>query len=144
MMKRIRRAVLRVWKHEGLRYLVVGGANTALAYGLFALCYHILVPYVHYMVVLLISTIVNITVAYLNYKFLVFRTKGNYIREYLRFYVVYALPTGLGFLLFPLGIEVLHLNAYVTQACITVLTVTLSYFGHKHVSYRRRVPPSVT
>ena len=133
--------ILRVWKREGLRYLVAGGANTALSYGVFALCYHLLAPYVHYMVVLVCCTVVNITVAYANYKFVVFRTRGNYVREYLRFYGVYAVPIGLGFVLFPLGVEVLRANAYVTQALITVITVVLSYYGHKHVSFRRRVPP---
>jgi len=138
------RTILRIWNHEALRYLVVGGANTAFAYGVFAICYHVLAPHIHYMIVLVCSTVLNITVAYLNYKFVVFRTKGNYLREYLRFYGVYAVPIGLGFLLFPLGVEVLHLNAYVTQAVITVITVVLSYFGHKNVSFKRRVPPAGT
>jgi putative flippase GtrA len=141
MLNWIWRTLARAWRHEGLRYLATGGANTAFAYGLFALCYHVLAPYVHYMAILVFSTILNITVAYLNYKFVVFRTRGNYVREYLRFYAIYAVPIGLGFLLFPLGVEVLHLNAYVTQALITVITVVLSYFGHKHVSFKR---PKIT
>jgi putative flippase GtrA len=135
--------LVRPWKHTGLRYLVAGGFNTAFAYGLFAICYHLLSPYVHYMVVLVCSTVLNITVAFLNYKFLVFRTRGNYIREYLRFYAVYAAPIALGFVLFPLGVEVLHLNAYVTQALITLIAVILGYFGHKHFSFRRASPPPV-
>jgi putative flippase GtrA len=142
MMNWLRRTSLRLWKHQGLRYLVVGGTNTALSYGVFALCYHLLAPYVHYMAVLVCCTVINITVAYLNYKFLVFRTRGSYVREYLRFYGVYAVPIGLGFLLFPLGVEVLRANAYATQAVITVITVVLSYYGHKHVSFRRGAPPA--
>ena len=140
----LQRTILQVWKHQGRRYLVAGGANTALSYGVFAVCYHLLAPYVHYMVVLVCCTVINITVAYLNYKFVVFRTRGNYVLEYLRFYGVYAVPIGLGFLLFPLGVEVLHVNAYVTQALITVITVVLSYYGHKHVSFRRTAPPAAS
>ena len=138
----LRRTILRVWRHQGLRYLVAGGTNTALSYGVFALSYHLLAPYVHYMIVVVCCTVINITVAYLNYKFVVFRTRGNYVREYLRFYGVYAVPIGLGFLLFPLGVEVLRANAYAIQAVITVITVVLSYYGHKHVSFRSGAPPA--
>ena len=43
--------------------------------------------------------------ASVSYRFLVFRTRGNYLRAYLRFYAVYAVPTAAGFILFPLAIE---------------------------------------
>ena len=38
----------------------------------------------------ILSLPLNITVAYLSYKFLVFRTKGNYIREWLKCFTVYG------------------------------------------------------
>jgi putative flippase GtrA len=131
-----KRLVGRALQYEKLRYLVTGGVNTAFAYGMFALSYYVLAAHVHYMFTLVSTTVLNITVAYVNHKFFVFRTRGNYLREYLRYYVVYAAPIALGFVVFPLGIEVLHLNAYLTQALNTVVTVVLSYLGHKHISFR--------
>lgn len=38
----------------------------------------------------IISTPFNITVAYFGYKFFVFRTKGNYLREWLKCFAVYG------------------------------------------------------
>ena len=82
------------------------------------------------------SVLINVTMAYCSYKFFVFRTKGNYLREYLRFYAVYAVPIGVGFALLPFLIEVFGLNAYLAQAIVIGVTTTVGYFGHKHVSFR--------
>lgn len=82
------------------------------------------------------ATVINITNAYICHKFLVFKTKGNYIKEYMRYYVIYSVPIGLGFVFLPFSIEILKLNFYVAQAILTLITVIISYFGHKHVSFR--------
>lgn len=84
------------------------------------------------------STVINVTMAYLCYKFFVFKTRGNYLREYARFYAVYAVPIGIGFVLLPFLIEVAHLNAYLSQAGVMLVGVICSYLGHKHFSFRRR------
>ena len=122
--------------NEPVRYLLAGGVNTIFGYSSFALLYFLFSHFVHYLVILVACTVVAVTFSYLTYKFFVFRTRSNYLREYARFYVVYAVPIALGFVLFPICIELLHLNPYLTQACIMVVTVVISYFGHKHVSFK--------
>ena len=110
--------------------------NTAFGYATLALLYYLFSDEIQYLFLIAFATIVNITNAYICHKFFVFKTKGNYLREYLRYYVVYSIPIGMSFFLFPFCIEVLRMNFYVTQAIITFLTVIISYFGHKHVSFR--------
>jgi len=122
---------------QELRYLVAGGWNTLFGYSSFALLYYLFAGRVHYAVIMVASTIINVTMAYVSYKVFVFRTPGNYLREYLRFYAVYAVPIGLGFVLLPLLVETTHLNMYLAQAIVTLITVVISYLGHKHVSFRR-------
>jgi putative flippase GtrA len=90
----------------------------------------------HYMFILVIANIANITNAYVCHKFYVFKTKGNYVKEYLRYYVVYSVPMAIGFVAFPFCLEILKINFYVIQAVLTFITVLISYFGHKHVSFR--------
>ena len=92
----------------------------------------------HYTVILVASTILNITMGYCTYKFFVFRTKGNYLREYLRFYVVCAFPIVLNFTLLPLLIEVFHVNAYLAIGIVTAIALANGYLGHKHISFRLR------
>ena len=128
----------RAYAHQPFRFLVVGAWNTGFGYATFVVLYYLLSPYIHYLAIQVLSTVINITTAYLFYKFIVFRTRGNYVREYLRFYVVYAMPIVLGFTFFPFAIEVLKMNAYLAQALTTFVIAIISYFGHKHVSFRDR------
>lgn len=93
---------------------------------------------IHYLVIMVLATIINITNAFICHKFFVFKTKGNYLREYLRYYVVYSVPIGISLISFPFCIEILKINFYVTQALLTLITVIISYFGHKHVSFKKQ------
>lgn len=132
----LRAALHRAYNSQSLRFLVVGGWNTAFAYISLAILYYLLSDKIHYMIILGFSGIINITNAYICHKFFVFKTKGNYVKEYLRYYVVYAVPMAIGFIAFPICIEILKMNFYVTQAILTLITVIISWFGHKNISFR--------
>ncbi len=79
------------------RYLCVGAFNTFFGY----LCFAIVLTFLNaalparflYLTVVLasiLSTPLNITVAYLGYKFFVFRTKGNFLKEWIKCFAVYG------------------------------------------------------
>jgi putative flippase GtrA len=137
-MANVREIVAKCYASQPLRFLVVGGWNTAFGYFFFSLLYYLLSPRVHYLAIQAVCVVVNVTMAYACYKFIVFRTRGNYLREYLRFYAVYAVPIGFGFLLLAFTIEVLKMNAYLAQALVTGLIAVTSYLGHKHFSFKSR------
>ena len=64
--------------HQFARYVLVGGFNTVFGYGLFALLNWLftgLVSY-SYMYAAALANIIAITVAFLGYKWFVFRTRG--------------------------------------------------------------------
>ena len=91
-----------------LRYLLVGLCNTLIGYCSFVVVLHLLgrviVPRHLYLAAPLasvISTPVSITIAYFGYKFFVFRTRGNYLVEWLKCFAVYG--TGMLPGLFALG-----------------------------------------
>ena len=80
-----------------VRYLCVGAFNTFFGYCTFVIALSLLnqvTPqrFLYLTVVLasVISTPLNITVAYFGYKFFVFRTKGNYLSEWLKCFAVYG------------------------------------------------------
>ena len=133
----IKELAFQAYAQQSLRFLIVGAWNTAFGYLSFVLLYYFFSPFVHYLAIQAATVVINVTNAFLCHKFIVFRTRGNYLREYLRFYVVYAVPIGLGFVLLPFGIEVLGMNAYLTSAVSICLLTFISYFGHKHYSFRR-------
>jgi putative flippase GtrA len=122
---------------EKINYLVAGTWNAAFGYSSFVILYFLFSARVHYMFLWVISNVLSITNAYISYKFFVFRTKGNYLREYLRFYVVYGSSMLLGFVLMPISVEVFHVHPAIAQAGIMAITVVISYLGHKHFSFKR-------
>jgi putative flippase GtrA len=129
-----------------IRYLLVGGFNTCFGYALFVTFNHLFRSLGIYGSELasLLGNIIAITVAFLGYKWFVFRTRGHYFREWLRCLSVYGTSIGLALLMLPpLTLLLRHwfgrsqLASDVAAAILTVVTVTGSYFGHKHFSFRR-------
>jgi putative flippase GtrA len=79
------------------RYLCIGVFNTFFGYFTFAAALYVLnlaLPQRFlYLTVILASVLampINITIAYFGYKFLVFKTRGNYLREWLKCFAVYG------------------------------------------------------
>lgn len=133
------------------RYLLVGGFNTIFGYSLFALLNYSLqgMGSYSYMLASLFSNLIAITVAFLGYKWFVFKTKGNYLREWLRCVGVY----GSGMLLTLAGLPILvpllrrvlvqrpQAAPYLAAAIMAGVVVITSFFGHKHISFAGSTSP---
>lgn len=123
---------------EKIMYLIVGTWNTAFGYGLFVGLYHLLSRSMHYNVILFISYVVSTITAYLLYKYLVFQTKGDLIRGYLRFSVVYVYAyLGNMMILFVLK-RFASIDLYLGQAISVVVIVLVSYLSHKKFTFKHR------
>ncbi|MGD9971110.1 MAG: GtrA family protein [Sulfuricurvum sp.] len=126
-----------VARHEQkVRYLLIGGWNTLFGYGVFAGLYFWLKDSTHYIAILSLSYILSITNAYIGYKLFVFKTRGNILREYFRFYMVYGASFLFNLVSLPVLIETLNFNMYIAQALITLLTIIGSYVLHKKFSFK--------
>jgi len=127
------------------RYLLVGALNTAFGYTTFAIFTAVLDKFVpqSYMLASVLSSAINITVAFLGYKWFVFKTRGNYLREWLRCVGVYGGNILFGLALLPIMVYVLRHHfglqrqaPYIAGALLTGFTVLVSFFGHKHFSFK--------
>ena len=126
------------------RYLLVGLWNTAFGYGSYAGLTALLTPHVAhaYIVASLIGNLLSITSAFLAYKWLVFKTQGNYLREWSRCVAVYGGAALAGTALLPVCVFGLrHLTRfdasapYLAGAAIMAFTVVASFLGHKNFSF---------
>lgn len=138
-------------RHKSLRqlarYLLVGGFNTVFGYSLFAFLnwsFMGMGPY-SYMYAAVLANLIAITVAFLGYKWFVFRTRGNYLVEYLRCFGVYGTSMLIGLAGLPILVPILrrHLYnpeqaSYIAAAIMTVITVLFSFLGHRNVSFRQK------
>jgi putative flippase GtrA len=128
-----------------VRYLLVGGFNTVFGYSVFALLNWLFrgLGSFAYMYAWLLANIIAITAAFLAYKWFVFRTRGNYLIEWLRCFGVYGSGLLFGAVALPITVILLRrtmhqpeLAPYLAVAVLTIVTVFLSFLGHKHFSFR--------
>jgi putative flippase GtrA len=135
-----------------LRYLLVGGWNTVFGYSMFAgiffLVHKVQIPkpnvYWQILTAQVVSIPINITVSYLGYKLIVFKTKGNYLKEWLKSVAVYGTSFLPGLVLLPLVVKLLlyvpHINGrapYIGNALLIAVGAIYSFLGHKHLTFRR-------
>jgi putative flippase GtrA len=136
---------------EVIRFLMVGGFNTAFSLVLYSAC---VLFYSHFFphrgkpliadFASITSKPIAITVAFLCYKHFVFRTHGNYLKEWLRCFAVYGVSTPAELLILPLATTVfLHIALarpyapFLAGIVNSVIIATYSYFAHKKFSFRR-------
>ncbi len=130
-----------------VRFLIVGAWNTLFAYGLFALLTYLLTPvlpnaYAAAMTASASGTVICISMSFVCHKLFVFRTKGNFLEEYLRSFVVYGGTSLAGLVLLPVVMAALNwlISArtavpYLAGAILTAGTVVVSFVGHRRFTF---------
>jgi putative flippase GtrA len=127
-----------------VRYLLVGVWNTFFGYGCFFVIARLFLKFMplHAPLAASIASLVaasaNITVSFIGYKFLVFKTKNNFLREFARSFLVYLPTLVLSAIAILRRVFPHHVPQapYVAGALIMFLTAVISFFGHKHISFR--------
>ncbi len=120
-----------------VRYLVVGAANTAFGLAIFPLLFLALQSYrFHYVGVFIVSQVASVTFAYITNKFAVFKTRGNYIREYGKFVTFYASYAVFNLLVLSLLVEATGASPVWVQPLCAVMVVILSYAWHSRITFK--------
>ena len=136
---------------EVVRFLAVGVFNTVIS---IALAYVFIFPVGYFFPKLpraAVTTIANyaalpiaITVAFLAYKWFVFRTHGNYFKEWLKVFAVYGVSLPFPAIVIPVATS-LFLSLHFTPRLVSLLALIAnsgviacySYFAHKKFSFKR-------
>src|ERR1700681_3566301 len=130
-----------------VRYLAVGACNTIFGYGCFALFTLLLTPLLSYgyVVASLFANLFSITFAFFGYKWFVFKTQGNYLKEWIRCVGVYAGSMILSAAALPFVVGVIRRQPghdrsapYIAGAIVLVFSIVFSFFGHRHISFADR------
>jgi putative flippase GtrA len=140
-MKRLTSAIWRDHR-EKILYLVVGGWNTLFQYAVFSACWYLLHQHVHPDVVLLIAYLIGSVNGFIGFRYVVFRSQGKPLREYVKYQLVYGPILLTNMLVLPLALKYSSLNAYVVQALFAVFAVVMGYLGSKYFAFRRAPGPT--
>ena len=140
--------LLRRIRDQQVAFLLVGATNTAVGFLVFVgfdRLYAAVAPawgsVLHNTVTLACSHVVSVIIAFVLYRTLVFRVTGHLWRDLARFESVYLVSLAANWLLLNLLTVVIGLSVIVAQALVVAV---VSYFGHKHFSFRRPDPAAPT
>ena len=117
---------------QKLRFLMVGGWNTLFSFFLFVL---IFAKLQNYKLTLVISHLISVLQSFLTFKIFVFKSKGNFLKEYIKINIVYLIYFIINFILLFVAIQILGIYAVTAQLFITAIMVTLSYLMNKHFTF---------
>ena len=119
-----------------IRFLLAGALNTVIGLGTFPALYYLLESrQLHYLMILTISQSLCICFAYLTNKFLVFKTKGNYVNEFSKFITFHLSYFAVNLVVLPLMVSGLKFNPVIAQSLFAVTVIVSSYFWHSRITF---------
>ena len=142
----------RLLDDERVRYLLVGGWNTAFSYGLFLALLALfgrsmnsfatssmplaaLIGHNYYVAISWIGWIVAVPQSTITMKYLAFRNHGRLLPQIGKAFFVYLPAQGLGSAILWVNVQLLRLSPPI-GALITILVTTIfSYVGHKYFTF---------
>ena len=119
------------------RYLLAGGWNTVFGYCVGILAYYFLHSLLHTLAIVALASILSISMSFLTYKILVFKTKGNWLSEYVRCYVVYGSIALIGMLLIWVMVDFFMVPFWIAQAQMLIVTVIFSSVAHAGFTFKK-------
>jgi putative flippase GtrA len=117
---------------EKIRFLIVGGWNTVFSLLVFVV---ILKLIGNYKLTLLVSHVIGVFNSFITFKFLVFRTRGNFLKEYIKVNIVYVIYFILNFIMLTFAVEVLKLGEITSQVGICIILTVFSYMMNKYFTF---------
>ena len=124
------------------RFILIGCFNTIIGYLIALGVYFILNDIFHIIVIGIIINVLSITLSFVTYKLLVFKTRGNWLHEYLKSYLVYGIAAILGVAALWLLVDGLSMRFWIAQALTVFVVATFAYFSHLKFTFNTKVPHS--
>ncbi|WP_205877819.1 GtrA family protein [Mycobacterium camsae] len=136
--------LMRLIHDQRVAFLVVGGINTVVGFGIFVACSVTVGDLVDRrygtvagsLVTVGISHVLSVLFAFVMHRRLVFRVRGHVLRDLVRFESVYLTTFGLNAVSLPVLVE-FGVQRVLAQALLFVPILVLNYFGHRYFSFRR-------
>ena len=109
-----------------IRFLIIGCINAGISYIIYALAVFTLGE-AHYQICVALQWILSSFISYLNQKFFVFCTKGNYVKEYLKCCTTWGISYLLNVVILEIFVRFLIKNVYAAQF-ISLFVVSISTY----------------
>ncbi|MBY0442929.1 MAG: GtrA family protein [Mycobacteriaceae bacterium] len=136
--------LIRLLHDQRMAFLVVGAVNTGVGLAIFIACSQSVGQLVDHrsgkvvgsLVTAGIAHVLSVLFAFVMHRRFVFRVRGQLLSDLIRFWSVYLTAGAINLVALPVLVE-LGLHRIPAQVIIVASTTVLSYFGHRHFSFRR-------
>lgn len=118
-----------------VRYAIAGGTTQVIYLSVLGLALLAKAPY---MAALVLAQLAAMSFAFPTYRGLVFAVDGSWRRQAVAFLSIWWTGAALSLTGVPLLVEALGLSPFPAQLLVLCLVVTLSFIGHRNVTFRRK------
>ena len=122
---------------DKIRFVIVGCINAAISYFIFAIALFVLGSE-HYQFCVVLQWVISSVFSYLNQKFFVFCTKGNYIREYLKCCSTWAVSYFINVIILEILVRYIMKNIYIAQFISLFIVSVVTYVLFKYFAFKKR------
>jgi len=118
-------------------FLLAGIVNTAVGLATYPILYLVLHPNgLGYIEILIIAQVICITFSFASNKYFVFKSKGDFKGEYIKFFLFHGLYFLINLIALPVLVEWIKLNPMIAQTIFSILIIVTSYFWHNSVTFK--------
>jgi putative flippase GtrA len=136
--------LIRLVHDQRVAFLVVGAINTVIGFAIFIASSETAGQFVDHrfgkvagsVVTVAITHVGSVLCAFVMHRRFVFHVRGHVLRDLVRFWSVYLAAGAINFVALPVLVE-FGLHRIPAQVIIVAFNTLLSYFGHRHFSFRR-------
>ena len=118
------------------RFLIIGGVNAAISYIIFVIAI-LIFGKGQYQLCVALQWILSSVTSYLNQKFFVFCTKGNYIQEYLKCCSTWVVSYFLNVIFLEIFVRYLIKEVYISQLLSIFLVSLVTYVLFKVFAFKK-------
>ncbi|WP_227982842.1 GtrA family protein [Nocardia spumae] len=133
--------LLRVIRRQEIAFAAVGAANTLLGMVATIVWLQVLPDNWPPAAAVALAYCVSIAFAFFAHRTLVFRVRGHLVADFLRFVAVNSGGLVLNMVGVQVAVGVLGLPETPATVVVMGLVAVASYFGHRHISFRRAAEP---
>ena len=120
---------------DKIRFLLVGGFNAGVSYLIYsAIC--LILGESAYQIALALAWVFSSVVSFTTQKFLVFRGRGNWAKEYIKCCTTWVFSYLINAGLLEAFVKILHLNVFVAQIIATLTAAVFTYCLFKKFAFR--------
>ena len=121
---------------DKIRFLIIGALNAAISYVIFAAALFI-IGETYYQICVALQWGISSIFSYLNQKFFVFCTKGNYVKEYLKCCTTWLVSYLVNVIILEVLMKFVFKNAYIAQFISIFLVSVITYVLFKYFAFKK-------